>query len=148
MNHALRSLPIFDFSNLQDSTSMLRWLHPDPLDKIIEDIHTHFAEFPLPCQLSSFNVHGFPDWLTLLTPEIDEAYAEFQSKVGLAFEFKANVTLRDNSHFCIYGVYTWIGCNILETEDVIDKTWLDETARLSHYGIDGFLSNRLHAFSH
>jgi len=125
---------------------MLRWLHPDPFEKLLEDIQSQFTQWKPPCTLQSFSVIGFPEWLTSLSPESEKGQREFQSKVGLVFKFNAIITLSDNTSHAVNGVYTWIGCNILETGDVIDRTWIDEEGSLAQFGMSGLLSARLHSF--
>ncbi|MEM0912197.1 MAG: hypothetical protein AAGJ37_14580 [Pseudomonadota bacterium] len=146
MNQTTSHHAVFDFSALGNSASMLEWYHPNPFDKLIQDITSQLEGCEPHLSIETFSVTKDPVWITSLTPESNEGSDDFQSKVGVAFEFQAQLLTKHETLKSIIGTYTWVARNILEPGDIRDKAWLDMSGELDAFGTDGLLSTRLTDF--
>ncbi|RDH43710.1 hypothetical protein [Zooshikella ganghwensis] len=134
----------FNYDFFKDSKHMLEWLHPEPFDAIKSNFEDNFDQQVPGSKLIGLEVIEKPEWLTGAIPiEGDEDHARLK-RAGVAFSFSVRVKTPENVIHEIKGVYTWVGVNMDNPEEEMQRTWVDINGTLEEYGSNGALIQRVY----
>lgn len=133
-----------DFSNLQPTEHMLKWLADDPYAAIYAQVE-HILDQQVPgSRLESFRVTSEPQWLTGGRRSDDNPDLMVVVRTGVAFEFSLVVHEPSGATQELQGVYSWVGVHLDDQENRKQRLWFDLGGSLETYGSAGELQDRLY----
>lgn len=134
----------FNFEFFNETKHMLEWLHPEPFEAIKLNFEENLNQQVPGSVLLSLEVIDKPQWLTGAIPiEGDEGNARLK-RVGVAFSFSLSARTPENIVHNIKGVYTWVGVNMDNREEEIQRSWVDIDGTLEEFGSEGALIQRVY----
>jgi hypothetical protein len=132
-----------DFTKLESSKHMFKWLSSEPNKVIREEVERGLLEQVEDSVLNYFQVTSVPHWLTGAIPTKEDNTLGKLSRTGVAFEFLLSVTGSGVTHE-LTGVFTWVGVNLHKPGEQLVKYWIDIGGTLAQFGEDGVLKNRIY----
>lgn len=133
-----------DFSKLNETEHMLKWLADEPYSTIKSDIEGLLRKQVAGARLTSFRVLSAPQWLTGARRMERDSNKTILVRTGVAFEFELSVTELTGPTQQLRGVYSWVGVNLDDAKSVKTRIWFDLDATLEIHGSQGVLMGRMH----
>jgi hypothetical protein len=133
-----------DFSKLQPTEHMLKWLAEDPYAAIYTEVEQILNKQVPGSQLLSFEVTSDPQWLTGGRRSEDNPNQVILVRTGVAFAFTLQVREPAGPTHKLHGVYSWVGTHLDEPANRKQRVWFDLDVSLETYGSAGELKSRLY----
>jgi hypothetical protein len=139
-----QGIPMNDFSKLQSTEHMLRWLAAEPYVSICSEVE-HILQQQVPgSRLISFHVTSDPHWLTGARPSDEHRNKAILVRSGVAFEFDLTVGEPTGQTHELQGVFSWVGVHLDNPEKIDQRIWFDLNATLETHGSNGELKVRMY----
>jgi hypothetical protein len=133
-----------DYTKLQSSLHMLKWLAPDPLPAIRAEVEGILRQQVPGSELLEFRVTSDPQWLTGARKPTDGTTQAVLVRTGVAFEFQLIVREPSGPTHNLTGTYSWVGVNLDDVQKTQQRVWLDLGTNLATHGSQGELQVRLY----
>lgn len=132
-----------DFSKLDPSVHMLKWLADNPYEAIFTEVEQTLQNQVPGSQLVSFVVASNPQWLSGGRKNPSDPSKVILVRTGVAFEFQLSVREPDGPTHELSGVFTWVGTGLDDPPNARQRIWFDIGATLDSHGSEGELMGRL-----
>jgi hypothetical protein len=133
-----------DFTKLQPTEHMLKWLADDPYAAIRSEVESMLQKQVPGSRLAAFGVSSEPQWLTGARPLDDDPDKAIVVRTGVAFEFELSVQEPNGQAHHLRGVFSWVGAHLDDLEKMQHRLWVDLDGTLTTFGSEGELMSRMY----
>ena len=135
---------LFHHESLNETSHMFKWLHPDPFNEILNQIHDQLNEQVSGSKIISLKSVDKPEWLTGALRKEGEEGKAIVTRAGVAFKFNLIAQEPNGNSHNLVGVYTWIQNNMHDPKNLHQRIWFDINGKIENLGSNGLLAERIY----
>jgi hypothetical protein len=134
---------IDDFSKLQQTEHMFKWLADAPFQAIRDQIESILQQQVPDSELKTLRIISEPQWLSGVKKLDANDSKAILVRAATAFEFSLSV--ETNGEIVeLSGVFSWAAVGLDQPEQRQDRNWFDINGTLETFGTEGELKERVY----